>query len=213
MLYNVLRKEMESFMIKNIIFDLGNVLIDFDYKKYLEENFTDEETRTFLASKMFEDSKWKEFDLGLKTNNEIANMFINENPRYKDEILKVTKDFPNIIEEFSYSKKYLQLLKSKGFKIYYLSNMGLEAYNKGVITSSFYPIADGEIMSYRIHSVKPEEKIYTSLLEKYSLNPSECLFFDDNLDNVDKAKEMGFEAVRVLGEFSIENALKKYNII
>lgn len=200
-------------MIKNIIFDLGKVLIDFDYKKYLEENFSDVTTREVLAKNMFEDSKWKEFDLGLKTNNEIAEIFISELPDYKEEIIKVTKDFPGIIREYEYSKKYLQLLKSKGYMIYYLSNMGLEAYNKGVIKSSFYPIADGEVMSYRIHAVKPDEKIYSILLERYNLDPTECLFFDDNLDNIDKAKEMGFEAVRVIGESSIENGLKKFNII
>ncbi len=84
--------------------------------------------------------------------------------------------------------------KSKGFKLYGLSNWSDVIYEV-MRQYEIFNLLDGRVISCEEHIVKPEKEIYLRLCERYGLEPSECLFTDDRMENVEGAKAAGMEAV------------------
>lgn len=91
----------------------------------------------------------------------------------------------------------LAMLKKKGYMIYILSNYSEELFAKHTKDAGFLDIIDGGIVSYQVHLLKPDIRIYKALLKKYSLKAEECMFFDDKEENVNGACRAGMKAVRV----------------
>lgn len=89
------------------------------------------------------------------------------------------------------------MLKKKGYMIYILSNYSEELFAKHTKDAGFLDIIDGGIVSYQVHLLKPDIRIYKALLKKYSLKAEECMFFDDKEENVNGACRAGMKAVRV----------------
>ena len=59
---------------------------------------------------------------------------------------------------------------------------------------------DGMVISYEVHSLKPDHTIYRHILDKYDLKPKESIFFDDRAENIEAARELGMEAVQITSE-------------
>ena len=80
--------------------------------------------------------------------------------------------------------------------------------------SELFKIVDGYVFSYLEHQVKPYESIYLTLLERFKLKKEECLFIDDNLNNVSTAKKLGMQAEVVIPDcyHSIVEVLEKNKI-
>ena len=88
-------------------------------------------------------------------------------------------------------------LKEKGYGIYLLSNYSKELFDKHTKDADFLKDIDGKVVSYEIHKVKPDPAIYQYLLEKYHLNPAECVFFDDRPENTKAAEELGIRSYTI----------------
>lgn len=93
--------------------------------------------------------------------------------------------------------------------MYLLSNYSEELFKKHTEYADFMNDIDGLIVSYMVHKAKPDPAIYAALCEKYELNPSECLFFDDRLENVQAAISYGMQAKRVLSKEGLVEDLEK----
>lgn len=91
----------------------------------------------------------------------------------------------------------IEALKKRGYGIYLLSNYCKELFDKHTAGAGFLNDLDGGVISYQIHKTKPDPGIYSFLLQKYGLNPSECLFFDDRAENVEAAQKLGIAAVQI----------------
>ena len=100
-------------------------------------------------------------------------------------------------------------LKEQGYKVYLLSNYSEELFKKHTEYADFMNDIDGLIVSYMIHKAKPDRAIYEALCEKYRLEPSECLFFDDRLENVQAAVNYGMQAKQVLSKEGLVEDLEK----
>ena len=190
-------------MIKNIIFDLGNVIIqnpNFDIVKIF---FTEENDAIIFNNYIFKSEFWKMMDLGLITNIEIANII-------KEQKLINVKNY-NEIEDFMLNwfskcivnKNIMELgmkLKENGYKIYILSNMAKETFEYFSNKYKFFSIVDGTIVSAYEGIKKPDSKIFEILLKKYSLNPEECLLIDDDDTNrtLEIANTFGIKGRRVI---------------
>lgn len=105
--------------------------------------------------------------------------------------------------------KRVHELKEKGYRIYLLSNYSKDFFQKHTKDASFMRDLDGAVVSYQIHETKPDAAIYEYLLEKYQLNPTECLFFDDRTENVEGAVNVGIAAKRVTGQEQLLEMLAK----
>ena len=100
-------------------------------------------------------------------------------------------------EVFDYSLPLIKSLKSKGYKLYYLSNASKLSYklqtNRDVL--NLIKLFDGGIFSFEVECEKPDKKIFTLLLEKYNIEPGKAMFFDDRQENIDAANSLGIQGV------------------
>ena len=189
-------------MIKNLIFDVGGVLFDYRWKEMFMDYGLDEDNAIRVGTQMFNDPDrtWDIFDLGIKSDEEITDIFCKKYPGDED-----------VIRWFIRHGEYMQVprpkvwkkvheLKQKGYKIYILSNYPESLFKKHTEYADFMDDIDGLMVSYMIHKAKPAEDIYKALCDKYGLDRSESIFFDDRSENVEGAIKFGMKSVKILSE-------------
>lgn len=198
--------------IKTIIFDVGNVLIDFRWKDYLLDCGYDEETRERVGKATINNALWKEWDRGARSEEELIRLCCEQGPEVIPQIQKLFNDFPLLIAEYDYSAGLIRDLKTNGYRIYLLSNYSKRNFELGKIKFKFYPYVDGGVISYEIMHVKPEPEIYQALIDKYGFEPSEAVFLDDLQENLDGAKPFGFHTIQVKDYDQMLDALRELGV-
>ena len=183
-------------MIKNIIFDFGGVLLDWNprylYKSYFNN---DEEMEHFLADIC--NGEWNIRQDAGRPFAEAVKELQAKFPEYAEAIQMYDDDWEKMLKcELPESIDLLKELKFMGYGIYGLTNWSAEKIGYAFANYSFFSLFDGIVVSGVEKVVKPDRKIYEILLERYSLKPGECVFTDDNQDNVDMAKVLGINAIR-----------------
>ena len=182
-------------MIKNFVFDVGDVLAAFRVKDYLRDLGFNEELVELLANGMVFTEFWHELDLGTKTQADGIRIFTDKYPQYKDEILKFWDNIEFIVEEYDYAPGLIQMLKDKGYGVYILSNYPIETAELHWPKFKFLPLTDGHIISAYEHITKPDEGIYRLLEERFGIDLTECVFVDDRQINIDAANKLGMDAI------------------
>lgn len=181
--------------IRNIVFDLGKVLLSYDWESYLESFKFDKKTYEIMADAIFRNHVWEMGDEGIVTPDEWIELFVKNAPLYEAEIRDILSGIKKTISPMDYTNDWIQYFKNKGYHLYYLSNYSEKLYIETKHDMQFIEEFDGGIFSYRVKCIKPEEKIYRILLDTYQLNPKETLFFDDRKENVSAAIKMGIQGV------------------
>ncbi|MDE6956533.1 MAG: HAD-IA family hydrolase [Lachnospiraceae bacterium] len=181
--------------IDTVIFDIGNVLIHFDWAGYLKTLNFDEETYEHVTNAMFLNEDWDKGDSGLCTTEEWLQMFIENDPEYEQEICKTFEGFGASIVPYSITEEWLSYFKENGVKRYYLSNYSEEMYRQSKEQLSFIEDFDGGIFSWKEKCMKPQSKIYEILLNRYHINPAKTVFFDDNTENIEAAENAGIHGI------------------
>lgn len=181
-------------MIKSIIFDIGMVLADYNWSGYLRSFSYSKETYEAVANAVFLSPTWVECDRGVLSDQELLSGFIHNAPEYEKEIKEVYDTVGRCIKQYDYTIPWIQELKSKGLWIYALSNYGERMFAQTGKELNFLKYMDGALISYQDHLIKPDPRIYQTLLKRYNLIPQETVFFDDNEDNVKGASDLGINA-------------------
>lgn len=187
-------------MIKNIIFDLGNVIINYNQERIIKQFTQNKDEHDYIIEQIFKAPEWQMMDLGTITNQEAANIINQRNNfKYKD----LTDEFLNNWYKVQIINKdvveFAKKLYKKGYKLYVLSNMANLTF-EFFKNDGFFEMCDGIIISAHEHIKKPDEKIYRLLLERYSLKAEECLFIDDDDSgkNYETANRIGIKGRRVI---------------
>ncbi len=180
-------------MIKNIVFDIGDVLVKFMPEASVRYIGVDETEVNDVLAATVGSRWWAELDRGVMDEEEVIGKMIEESPKYKDAIRKFFDDGKEmLVEAFDYSEKWIESIKSRGYKVYLLSNYPRSYF---LLHSEkkmpFVKNVDGKIVSAFVKTVKPEPEIYKILIDTYSLNPNECVFIDDRAENVEGAVNAG----------------------
>ena len=199
-------------MIRNIIFDIGNVLASFRWKElFIDLGFTGEKFERIAAATVLHPTMWNEFDRSLMSDEEIIAKCIERAPEYEQEIRLIFTRTELLVEEYTYSHDWIKSLKEQGYRVYLLSNYGRTSFEAARDHGrlSFLPLVDGGVISYEVQSVKPEPDIYTALLERYNLKADECVFLDDRADNIAAAEALGFHGIVVESHEQAAEELKK----
>ena len=182
-------------MIKNIIFDIGRVLIEFEWMDYIRKLF-DEETAKRVTDAIWKKGHWWELDRAVLSEEEILELFYSEEPDLRDEIKEAFDRVGECMLRCDYAIPWIEEMKERGFSVYYLSNYSEHLMRANPSVLDFLPHMDGGVFSCYVNLIKPDPAIYRCLLEKYGLKAEECLFIDDREDNVVAARELGMQAER-----------------
>ena len=184
-------------MIKNVIFDVGFVLVDFRWRDLMKDLGIPKEIQEKFAKNVFGSHWWNELDRGVLDEDEVVNKLREDNsPHYKEfDLIWSNRD--KIVEPFDYAVSIIEDLKAKGLKVYLLSN-----YPKSLFTMHtecgrfpFIDKVDGKVVSGFVQLVKPDREIYEYLLNEYDLKAEECVFIDDREENVEAAKKIGINGI------------------
>lgn len=195
-------------MIRNIVFDIGNVLTDYRWKEFLQDKGFDEAMVERIARASVLNPAWNEIDRGVWSEEEILQAFIKKDPEIEEEIRLAFADIRGLVTPRDYAIPWVRELKEKGFFVYYLSNFSHKAQMECAEALTFIPFTDGGILSYREKLIKPDPAIYKLLLDRFGLKAEECVFLDDVLQNVEAARECGLYGIRFETKEQAEAELK-----
>jgi putative hydrolase of the HAD superfamily len=205
-------------MIKNIIFDIGNVILNFNTTEVLQKFTNNKNEQKFILDNIINSPEW------------LGNSLIDTGYVTRDNAIEIVKDRTNhindtLITDFwynynNYAKvdenvlKLIKKLKDNNYKIYLLSNINKYTH-EFVEKSGLFELVDGYVLSYQEHKVKPFIGIYKTLLERYNLIPNESLFIDDNEKNIITGNSLGIISKKVEPDNynSIINIINELNLI
>ena len=198
-------------MIENIIFDLGNVLISYDPKSFVEK-YVKEENRERFYEVIFRSKEWLELDRGTLEYNEAIDIFSEKLPEERESVERLFKNnIQDVLFPIDKNIELLPLLK-KGYKLYILSNFHREAFLEFMKRYDLRKYFDGGVISYEAKLLKPEKEIYQEILSKYNLIPERTLFIDDTLVNIEGAKKLGIDVIHLKKKERLKDELLEKNI-
>lgn len=197
-------------MIKNLIFDVGNVLLEYRWHQMLLDYGLTKEEAAVAGPLFFEHETWKELDLGNIPVEDVIVLYEQRLPQYADlirwflthlELMPIPR--PDVWEK-------VHALKEKGYKIYLLSNYNEDFFRVHTQGAAFLEDIDGKVVSYEIHKIKPEPEIYQYLLDKYKLQPEESVFFDDRPENTQTAEDLGMKTYTITSKEYLLHVLDEF---
>ncbi len=183
-------------VIKNIVFDIGNVLLTYHPHDYLMGKYIRKDT-DFLFNAIFNTKEWIELDRGSITEKEALEMFISRNPEKESLLREMMGDFYNVFTPIESSVAALFHLKEQGYRLLYLSNIHIGIYEHVMETYDFFREFEGGIISADEKVLKPGKEIFYRLIDKFNLKPGESLFIDDTEPNTDTAEKLGFAVIHL----------------
>lgn len=188
----------EKRTIRNVIFDLGMVLVDFRYDAYMKELKFPKERRVFFEKHIILSELWKEMDGGSLSQAEAVETFVTRYPEQEPWIRRFFENPVRLVKPYADTSAWLTWCKENGYGTYLLTNYPEEIYelhaNK---VFRFLSLVDGCVVSAKEHVSKPSEDIYRILLKRHGLVPEECVFLDDRRENVEAAEALGIHGILV----------------
>lgn len=164
-------------MIKNIVFDIGNVLAGWNWREYYESFHYGPEVTERLAQATVCSPLWGEFDRGEEDEEKLLRGFIANDPGIEREIRHVLGNIHDMLVRYDYAIPWLQELKDRGYSLYYLSNFARKAHVECAHVLDFLPLMDGGILSYQERLIKPNPAIYqASFGALWADSRGECVF-------------------------------------
>lgn len=196
-------------MIRNIVFDLGNVLISFRPAAYLEKNNYPAAQQQTILSDIFRSREWLLLDNGELTPAEAINRIAEKSSLRREEIALIFDKRTDIMFSLDYNVKLLPGLRKEGYRLYYLSNFPADIFNEVKRGYTLFEYFDGGIISADVRFSKPNPSIFNVFLEKYDLRADECFYIDDIEENVIVAESIGMTGFFTAGSTDISNELLK----
>ena len=193
-------------MIKNIIFDFGNVIAPWDPQRMYDKYFGDKRKSAWFVENICPIEWHSSVDKGVPVA-EVVDERQKEFPQWRKEIALYFERWEEMFgPETPGIYDFMASLKQRGFKVYGLTNWSDELFPR---TEKMYPaftLLDGYVISGAEKILKPDLEIYRRLLGRFDIKGEESVFIDDNPDNVEGARKAGIIAVRF---FSVEQAAEE----
>ncbi|HBS47971.1 TPA: HAD family phosphatase [Candidatus Dependentiae bacterium] len=198
---------------RNIIFDLGKVLIQWNPEKFITDmlkinKINEDESRNIF--KAFGTKNWSDYDRGTTTQQELAKLYTSK--KEKQYFLDFLEMLPSYLQPIEQGVNWLNLAQTKGYKVYLLSNYPKDLYEKAASQYEFFNRIDGAVISYQVNKIKPEPEIYQTLLSKYDLKAEESIFIDDLEENIRAGKLLGIDGIVCNDHNIVEKKLKELSI-
>lgn len=181
-------------MIKNIVFDMGKVLFNYDSRKGCEPFVTNPDDQTLILDRLFSSFEWLMLDMGVISE---AQALVQIKQRLPEHLHEAAGQCLAHWHEYCMwpiagMEELVKELKEKGYGIYLCSNASLRM----PAIQDNYPVFryfDGILFSAQVKCIKPQKEIYEHLFSRFRLKPEECFFIDDIQLNIDGAKDCGMD--------------------
>lgn len=185
-------------MIKTIVFDIGRVLIGFEWEDYTNRIFagrlSDEEI-DIVNKATFRSPLWNEQDIGIMDIEDIHAGMRKLAPGYEEYAQEALDRVGECVQRKDYAIPWIEEMKRLGYQVLYLSNLSDFAFSERGNSYDFITHMDGGILSWTVKCIKPDHRIYELLFERYNLRPEECVFIDDSKVNIEVAKDLGMKGI------------------
>jgi len=180
-------------MIKNIIFDCGRVIMQYD-ERYISSFFTDNvEDAELLATVAMHRKYWNAFDEGTLTESVYLERVKKELPeRLHASVERLAREWTSHMPPVEGIPEVIEEIKASGKGLYLLSNFNQRLRGELHLAPSLL-LFDGLVISGEVGMVKPNENIYRYLLDTYKLDPAEGIFIDDRPDNIEAGEKLGIK--------------------
>ena len=178
-------------MIRNIVFDMGGVLIRFDRDFFMERFGISGEDKELLMREVFLAPEWVMMDRGTLTDEQAGEIMCHRIPeRLHEAVWKLVSFWDRPILEIEGMYELVEELKGLGYGIYLLSNASIRQHDywPRIPASRFF---DGKLVSADVKLVKPMPEIYEKLFSSFGLDRDECFFIDDSTPNVEASLFVG----------------------
>lgn len=194
----------------NIIFDLGNVLIEWNKEKILSKICKNDLEYNLFNQFVFQSNLWIDLDNGKISLEFLENQLIDEmGHQYQDQIHELVWNWFNYVDLYDEVYELIKQLKKKNFQIYVLSNTSsIFHILLDSVLSKVSSVLDGYVISCEVKMMKPQKEIYLSLVNKYQLDIKDCIFLDDLEENVEAARTLCIKAFQIKERKEISNILK-----
>ncbi|MDB6101179.1 MAG: HAD-superfamily hydrolase, subfamily variant 3 [Gammaproteobacteria bacterium] len=182
-------------MVKNVIFDLGGVVIEWNPDRILAGYYADPEMRTIMKTALFLHPDWLQLDRGTLNEADLLVRAAGRTGRPATELSGLLDAIRESLHAKAETVALLEKLSARNVPLYCLSNMSSDifAYLRG--RHSFWGVFRGIVISGDIQMVKPEREIFEFLLQRYGLVAAQTVFVDDNVPNIEAAREVGIHPV------------------
>ena len=183
--------------INTVIFDIGGVMVGLGRLHFFEQFGYSPQMCERLLSSTMKSPHWKELDRGVLTDEEVIDRFVKDAPELETEIRRSMENVHGIVYRLETSIPWIEELRESGRRVLYLSNYSLKVANDNEDAMDFLSHMDGGLLSCDYKVIKPDPAFYMILIEKYGLEPSECVFLDDLEDNLAAARSLGIHTILV----------------
>ena len=196
-------------MVRNLVFDFGGVLVDWNPHYLYDPYFGDKGRSDFFLENICT-MEWnteldggKPFDVGIAERTALFPEWEKEIRLFKTGWKKMMKD------EIPGMRDLISRYRNEGYHIYGITNWSWETLSQIWDNYPIFSLMEGTIISGKEHLLKPHREIFDLLCERYSLSASECVFIDDNPTNIAGARNAGFEGIVFKGADNLEKELTK----
>ena len=200
--------------IKNVVFDFGGVLLDWNPRYFYKSIFNDDQKMEYFLQNIATSTWNAQMDKG-RSFEECMKELAEQYPEYKDPIMLYRKGWETMLKGTIESGMRVldAVMNAQKFKVYGLTNWSAETFPGTFNKYKFLQKFEGIVVSGEEQMIKPEKGIYLTLIERYNLVPEETFFMDDNIQNVETALSRGINAVQFTGtDKNLEQIAKILNI-
>ena len=197
-------------MIKNIIFDIGNVIVRWDPLLVMKRTFPDHKNPSEMVEKICKNPLWYDLNLGKITEEEAIHQYsklLNETKETMTQLMHHVKTTQTLLPG---SVELIKKLHHKGYNLTILSDNVNEVITHLKKTYNFWIYFKGAVISSEVGYLKPQPEIFLTLIEKCDLIPGETLFFDDLVKNVEGARKLGIHAILFKDAAQAEKEMENY---
>jgi 2-haloacid dehalogenase len=200
--------------ITTIIFDLGNVLIDWNPMHVYRDYFESEEKRNYFFENICT-SDWNEQQDEGRSIVEATQELVTEFPEWEQPIRDFYGRWTEMLNGPIHEtvEIFRQLKESGKYKLYALTNWQAGLFDIALVRYNFLHWFDGRVVSGEEKTRKPFPQFYQRLLDRYHVNPTEALFIDDSLRNIKAAEELGITSIHFRGPEHLRAKLKEIDVL
>ncbi|WP_234111630.1 MULTISPECIES: HAD family hydrolase [Chryseobacterium] len=199
--------------IKNVIFDFGGVVMDWNPRYFFRDYFSDDEKMEYFLNNIATDEWNAEQDRG-RSLAEGTEILVAEFPEWEREIRAYYDNWTTMLRsDLPKNVEVLRMLQNSRYELFGLTNWSAETFPYALENYDFFKIFNGKIVvSGAEKLIKPDPKIWAVLMKRYDLKAEESVFIDDNAKNIEVAKTLGFTTVHVTENGNLKSDLRNLGL-